>query len=194
MNDDAGQIDFYFAPEIEQALVATVWQHPECFELVKAELDFDVHILSPPLRKILQAIELVYGDVGYDLDWACVVDGVRELGALEEVGGLQGLNTVFTDNNRYPYGKCGFSEGAGPLVRFYIKCLKTYALNRQSDPSEQVPLFVGGKGWLKPNKNRRGDKSPHMTGPIVLQGINFSMSAWKQADGSFTLSLRPEDK
>jgi hypothetical protein len=185
---------FCFAPEIERSLVSILWQHPQFFELAARELDFAVHITSPPLRRILEALELVINEpgIGIDADWPCVVSAIRELCALEECGGLDGLNTVFTDGGFYPSGRHEFRHGAEDILREYIRALKVYAVNRQSLPEERPPAYTGGKGYLKPNKVRRNERSPAFTGMVRVRGVKYRISAWEQPETqSYSLSLVP---
>src|SRR5258708_22587339 len=93
----------FFAPEIERALVSTVWHHPEYLELVHRDLDLELHFHEPNLRIVLEMISLVFWEIG-GVDWATVVHAVREVDALELCCGRQGLNEVLTAGGYFPWG------------------------------------------------------------------------------------------
>jgi hypothetical protein len=179
---------FIFAPEIEQALIASAFQVPERIALIYRELDPALHITQPHLRYILDAVRLAYTELG-STDFASVIQVLREEGKLAECGGLEGVNSVL-DQYRY-----GFSspEAAEQIIAHYIEMLKTYALNRQQNPPPPVYRFTGGKGTLNLNKAKRSNFEPDYIGEARICGRPYRVGASPSEDGSF-LNFRFEPK
>ena len=109
-------------------------------------------------------ISVVYWEVG-DVDWASVVHALREINAIEQCGGLDGLNSIFTDGGYYPEGR----TDPEPFVREYIRLLSDYAIQRQADPTKAVFRLAGGRGKVRPNKLARRDTDPSDVGEATIR-------------------------
>jgi hypothetical protein len=107
-----------YSNEIERSLVSILWHHPQYVDFVLLNLDPELHFINPDLRIILEMIAVVWWELGA-VDWASVVQAVREVDIIEDVGGLQGLNDVFTDCGHYPEGY----PNPEPFVKEYIRLL-----------------------------------------------------------------------
>lgn len=177
MNDQPPP-SFFFAPEIEQALVAAAFQKPERIATIYRELDPAIHITQPHLRQILSAIDLAYRELG-STDFASLIQVLREEGQLQGCGGPQGVNSVL-ETYRY-----GFSspEAAPAIINHYIELLKSYALSRQSN--EPVYRFLRGNITCAPNKIKRNDKSSDFIGQGKVAGRTWSASAWIGPEGLY---------
>jgi hypothetical protein len=145
----------HWSHDVECAFIALLWHHPDYLILARRELDFSVHISIPAYRKILEAICIVHGEIG-EADWNCVLHCIREMGVLEEVGGIEGLSDAYTDRSHCYEGY------RNPEVFFneYIRLLKAYARVREVDPFKTVRRYTG-HGLLAKNKftSRPGDPS-----------------------------------
>jgi hypothetical protein len=183
----ARQASMTFAPEIETAAIALCWREPERLAIVKRELDPAVHFIQPALRYLLEAIDLAWRELG-TLDFACVIQVLRELGKLEEAGGLEGASDVWREGEFLdsPIWKAGQTE---KLLADYLELLKGYALSRQ-DCSAFHP-FTGGKVTLWLNKVRRWENDPDFIGEARVAGRRYVAKAWNSSDGEF-LNIRLE--
>jgi hypothetical protein len=179
--DHEQPMTLYFAPQVERSFVSTLWHAPQYLDLARHELDFELHISIPPYRKILQALIVVYGDLGLDLDWICVVQCILELGAMEECGGLPGLDEVFTDCGHYPEGR-SLPE---PTVGEYIRLLKLYAIARGADPYTPVKHYTRGRGFLQKNKLATTPAHPCVIGKIerCCCGKRCTIAGWPGEEG-----------
>jgi hypothetical protein len=93
-----------------------------------------------------------------------VVAAIRELGKLEECGGLPGLNHVYAAHEPTQYSEAILSD--------YSAKLRVYALHRDNPT---LPLcFTGGKGVLKPNKARRRGSDCDYVGEVICEGRRYS--------------------
>jgi hypothetical protein len=175
---------FVFALEIEVATVSTIWRQPErCAEFLRV-CDPLVHLTQPYLRIILEAVQIAYAELNA-ADWATIVEVVRELGQFEEVGGLDGLNTVYSATEITPVIDSIFAH--------YIQMLKTYAEHRQMDPPRPVHWFSGGKGNLYLNKAKRKPTDPDYLGSAKVRGQNYRVRGWLGEDRqSVNLALDPQ--
>ena len=176
----------YWAPEIETSMVALLWHHPEFVDFVHLELDVELHFLSPALRIVLEAISVVYWNIG-DADWSTVVHAIREMGAIDTCGGVQGLNDIFTDGGRYYDGR----TDPQPVVLEYMELLKAYGAQRQEDPTKIIPRFTGGKGRLWPNKTAKRATDPSDLGEAFIRGHRYKIRGWWESDG-LSMKFYPE--
>jgi hypothetical protein len=180
----------HWAAEIERSFTSTLWHHPEFLDLACRELDFTVHISISPYRKIIEALTIVFGDLGIDLDWTCVVHCVRELGAFDECGGLVGLNEIFTDCGHYPEGR----QHPEAVIGEYIRLLKEYAIARGVDPLATVRRYTRGRGYLQKNKLATKPTHPTVVGKIerCCCGRRCTIAGWPGEQDTLNLTLTPE--
>ncbi len=112
---------FFFAPEIEESMTSLCWRDPDLFEQFTQSHDFTVLIAQRHCQDIFKAMHLAYETMG-TLDWASVVQSCRELGSMDEVGGIDGLNRVYTMIDTTKYCHRVFDS--------YLSLLETYAEGR----------------------------------------------------------------
>ena len=188
---DADGYTFVFALEIEVATVSTIWLEPErCAEFLRV-CDPLVHLTQPHLRIILEAVQIAYAELNA-ADWATVVEVVRELGAFEEVGGLEGLNTVYSATEPSPNPV--FRERvSNPIFDHHIELLQEYARTRQMDPPRPVARFSGGRGTARINKASHRPANPEYLGDAIVRGIQYVVRVDVSSDGTF-LNFRLEPK
>ncbi len=188
---DASGSTFIWAPQIEVAVVSTIWHEPSrCAGFLRV-CDPLVHLTQPHLRIILEAISIAYAELNA-ADWATVVEVVRELGALEEVGGLDGLNTVYSATEPSP--SPDFRERVtDPIFAHHIELLQEYARARQMDPPRPVARFSGGRGTVRVNKASHRPANPEYIGDAIVRGIAYVVRVDVSSDGTF-LNFRLEPK
>jgi hypothetical protein len=151
-------------------------------------LDPDIHFLDPALRIVLEMLSVVYWQIGA-LDWASVIQALREVNEIEACGGLEGLNEIYTDGGHYPEGR--LPQFAEAFVREYIQLLYDYANQRESDPTKPVYRFTGGKGKLRLNKLARCDSDPSDVGEALICGRRYKILGW--CDGNeLVIKFYPE--
>jgi DnaB-like helicase N terminal domain len=175
---------FQFAPEIEQSLVSLCFYAPERIAELKRELDPQVHFTRPELRHILAAIELAYGELALS-DFATVIQTLRELGRLEDCGGVRAVNAIFEE---YRYGLSS-PQAQEEIFAHYIEMLKAYALGRQS--AQSVFRFNRGDITLLPNKLKRSPSSPDFIGEGKVAGRCYRAAEWINSAGH-SVSLVPK--
>jgi hypothetical protein len=180
----------FFAAEIELCTVSLLWHEPERCALFYRELDPAVHILQRHLRLIAEAIKLAYAELN-SADWATVIECIRELGYLEEVGKLEGLNAVY-EAMQYR----GSRENTDAIFSHYIECLKEYARARKSDPPRPVHMLTAGKLCMRENKNKRSSASPDSVGEGRIAGHPYQARGWRKtaSDGQpfYDITLDPK--
>ena len=177
----------HFAVQIERSLVSVLWHHPQFLDLARHELDFSVHISVPAYRKIIDALIIVYGELGLDLDFPCVTQCIVDMDALEECGGLLGLDQIFTDGGYYPEGR----HRPEPIIREYIRVVKEYAVARQVNPFTAVRHFTRGRGFLQRNKMATRPSHPSVIGRIerCCCGKRCLLTGWPGEEDVINLSL-----
>jgi hypothetical protein len=162
---------FVWAPEIEVATVSAIWHEPvHCAEFLRV-CDPAIHLTQPHLRIILEAIRLAYSELNAT-DWATVVEVVRELGQFDEVGGLEGLNAVYSaiELNPDPVFRQRVTD---PIFKYHVKLLQEYAKHREMDPPQPVTRFSGGRGKAWRNKVKRHANDPDHTGEAIVRGVRY---------------------
>lgn len=165
---------FEFAPEIEAQLVSICWHDPHRIPIALKELDPGIHITQPHLRHILEALAIAYSELGV-LDFACIVQILRELGQLAECGGLLGLNSV------YVLAEHGYRDQV--FFDHYLTMLKEYALHRKNLNRGPVNRFTDLKGTFYANKAKRFASDPDFVGEARGLGRPYSAQAWTALDG-----------
>jgi hypothetical protein len=182
---------FVYAPEIEAALVSTVWHQPEWLATVYRELDPAIHWSQPHLRWLLEAIDLAYRDLGC-VNFEVVIQVLRETGHLEDCGGLDGVNQIY---GLEEYGREDAVRN-GKIFRHYLEMLKTYAVHRSQVPPRPVYAFTSGSLVLHQNKVKTSQNSPEAIGEGKIAGRSYRTSMWIQTDEHgqkiFKVSLMPE--
>jgi hypothetical protein len=180
---------FYFAPEIEEALVSFAWHEPERLASVYRELDPALHITQPHLRWLLEAIDLTYRDLGC-VNFEVVIQALRETGHLEDCGGLDGASHVY---GLEEFGRDD-AERNQKIFKHYLSMLKTYAVHRAGDP-HSVTRFTNGELYLSVNKTKTKDSDPDLVGHGNVAGRSYKAAAWvttnPQASDSVRVSLLP---
>jgi hypothetical protein len=182
----------FWSAQIECSFVSTLWHHPNLLGLARHELDFESHITIRAYRKILQAISVVYGDLGANLDFPTVVQCITEdMHAFEECGGLLGLDQVFTDGTYYPEGRLR----PEPIIREYIRLLREYAIARGTDPLQAIKHYTRGRGHLQRNKLATKPTHPSVVGKIerCCCGRRCLISGWPAGErDTLNLTFTPE--
>lgn len=157
------------APEIEQALVAGLWHQPHRLAETLRWLSPEDHLTQPYLRLVLSAITRCYSDLG-DVDFATVTQCLRELGQLEECGGLSGLDALYE------------ARWYAPVFELYGAFIRVAALRRTDQPRLPPAFFRGGSGVLTINKIRRSESSPQWIGTARVAGKAYSLRAYPAGD------------
>jgi hypothetical protein len=150
------------APEIELALVAGLWHEPFRLAPTLRWLDLDAHLSQPYLRLVTHALARCYSELGA-ADFATVVTCLRQLGQLDECGGVQSLDAIYE------------ARWYAPLFDLYGQFLRSTALRRQGELQALPPFFSGGIGRLTLNKV---GQSPHYIGSARIAGHSYRISGW----------------
>jgi hypothetical protein len=182
---------FIYAPEIEAALVSTVWHQPEWLATVYRELDPTVHLSQPHIGYLLAAIDLAYRDLGC-VNFEVVIQVLRETGHLEDCGDLEGANQIY---GLEEYGREDAVRNE-KIFRHYLEMLKTYAVHRDQVPPRPVYAFTGGWLALHPNKVKTFQHGPEALGEGKIAGRAYRASMWIESDEHgqkiFKVSLTPK--
>jgi hypothetical protein len=189
--DERSTSTLFFAPEIESGLIGLVWREPDRLGTLKRELDPALHFLQPHCRWLLEAIDLAYRELG-TADFACVIQVLRELSRLEDVGGLEGANEIYK-MAEFVDSPAWNQKLSDRLFTHHLESLKTYAINRQEQPPRSTYLFRSGKATLVPNKVKRSQNSADFIGEAWICGRWYVVGASLALDGSF-LNFRFEPK
>lgn len=187
--EDERPTTMHYVDEYERATASLLWHHPELLPLLQHELHLESHVANPIYRKVIEAIALVYGEIG-EADWPCVLHAIREMGAFEECGGLEGLNAIFTNDSRYAEGR----REPELFLRDYIRVLKEYALARKTDPYATVRRYTSGYGFLQRNKLATRPQHPSSIGQVRCPhcGRTAKVAGWEAGEGKLNLKLEPE--
>jgi hypothetical protein len=168
------------APEIETALVAGLWHEPFRLAPTLRWLDLDAHLSQPYLRLVVGALARCYSELGA-VDFASVVECLRQLGQLDECGGVQTLDTLYE------------ARWYAPLFDLYGDFLRAAALRRGDDQKAPVPFFSGGNGLLVVNKIRQSERSPFWVGSAWVAGKKYSLKAWpRKGEQSVDIKFTPQ--
>lgn len=179
-----------YAPEIECALVSTLWHRPELCAHFLRRCDPLLHIFQPHLRIVVEAINTSWGELNTS-DFATVVELVRASGAFEECGALEGLNSLYSLRSRSLCRACDTLQGQERIFDYYCSLLSQYARRRALPPPiRPVYGLAGGRGTLYPNKAKRAKWDADFTGSVRLAGKLYSAALWTQPD-FFNIKLEP---
>jgi hypothetical protein len=177
-----------YSPQVEQTFVHLLWHHPQYIDLAFRDIDPEIHILTPPLRVVLQMVAIVWWNLGA-VDWTSVVHALKEINYLHDVGGLHGLNGIFTDEGRYPEG-C--PTDPAPFIQEYIGLLRDYEEQRVTFPGKSIYRFTGGRGRLQINTHARRDTHPAYVGRAFIAGRRYLIAGWNNGQQELGLSFEPE--
>jgi hypothetical protein len=166
--------------EVERSVVSICWHYPEYLGVVQQKLNPKTHFTVPAYRIVLEALQLQNEKCGA-ADWAGVLEVVCELGGLEECGGLEGLNDIFTDHNRNPEGPR--ADLAEPILSDHVRFLKEAAIQRGVDPTQPVRHYTSGRGFLQKNKAATKPTHPTAVGEAYVLGHKFKLLGWPAGDG-----------
>jgi hypothetical protein len=178
-----------WALEQERSVASIIWHYPEYLGLVQRELDPQIHFTIPAYRLVLEGIALVDQKCA-TADWASVLQCICEIpGAFEECGGLQGLNAIFTDDNHYPEGPR--ADLVERILLDRIRFLKEAAVVRGVDPSQPVPHYTTGRGFLQKNKLATRPTHPVATGDARCAwcGRPNALAGWPEGEERLALKL-----
>lgn len=182
---------FYFAPEIEAAIVSVCWHEPDRLATVYRELDPAVHFTQSHCRWLLEAVDLAYRDLGC-VNFETVIQVLRETGHLEDCGGLEGANQVY---GLEEYGRDDPVRNE-KIFRHYLEMLKTYAVHRSQVPPRPVYAFTAGWLVLHPNKAKISQGGPDALGEGKIAARSYNASMWVESDEHgqkiFKVSLTPK--
>lgn len=161
-------LDLYYSPEVEEALVTLCWHKPELLPRVLRQINPSVHIMQEHLRFILEAVQLSQ-DLLNATDFATVVQALKEDGRFEACGELVGLDAIYSRNWGYE-----------SLLDYYIELLKLYATKRERrDPTPPV-IFSGGKGTIHfKEKSDPLSKESDGDGLALIRGRKYRIVVWK---------------
>lgn len=167
---------FYFSPEIEDSLLSLLWHKPERMSDFLKECDPRVHLLQVHCQIMTEAINLTYADHG-NATWANVVQTVREMGRMDEMGGLEGLNRIYSIHEP--------TEHSNMFIDDYIKSLKEYANNRHQATPLETFISTGGIGTLDRNKCKTKVWQPDYIGEMRVRGFKYLASLEVCKGGEF---------
>lgn len=171
-------LDLYYSPEVEEALVTLCWHKPQLLPYVLRQIAPQVHIMQDHLRFILEAVQLSQDLLG-ETTFETVVQALREDNHFEACGELIGLNAI--------YGRSWDSaiDGANAqkILDYYIELLKRYATKREQRDPTKIVIFSGGKGTLELNKAKANPKAPDYVGTALIRGRKYRRVGWISADG-----------
>ena len=184
-----GQIQSTWEPEIERAIVFAAWRHPEFIDLILVSIDPDLHFLDKTCRVLFEIICTVWWESGAT-DFALVLKAINEIEFLEDCGGIEGLNDIFTYDGKYPEG---FGKFAQASISEYVRLLDYYRQQRDDDPSERVIRYTGGKGRLWLNRSTKNDNSPSHFGEALIRGSRYRIACWPAGD-QIELKFTPEGR
>ncbi len=170
-----------YAPEIEAAMLGILWREPERLAVIKRELDPAVHFVQPALRWILEAMDLAYRELG-TVDFASVIQVLRELGKLEEAGGLEGANEIWAEGDFLDSPVWQVTNKTQVLFDHYLGMLKSYAQSRQS--CSTFHPFTSGKFQIFNNKLKCDLRDPDVIGQGRIAGRNYELKGWTRLTDS----------
>jgi hypothetical protein len=178
---------FTYAPEIETNTVSILWHEPDRLADFLRLVDPQTHFVQPHLRIILEAINIAWGELA-SADFATVAQVIRELGKMEECGGLEGLNQVYSAGE--PIRATNAEDAAilrkqvDVILADYVRMLQAYAENRAIDPARPIYPLTGGRGRAIRNKLKRFSGQPDFIGEATIAGKKYKMRLDVSADGN----------
>jgi hypothetical protein len=156
---------FTFCAEIEESLVSVLWHKPDQMATFLQQCNPAVHLSQPHCQMLTEAINLSYSDHG-NATWANVLQTIREMGRLEDCGGKDGLNRIYSDQE--------YTEFNPAILKDYIRSVKQYALNRGETPPKGTLLFTGGRGVATLQSSQRSGMDVY-SGPAMIRGFRYQM-------------------
>ena len=160
-------LQLYYAPEVEEALVTLLWHRPDFIPWTCRTLNPGFHISSPALRHLLGAILICYSEMGVT-DWATVVDCLRDQKLLAECGGLLELDRLYSH------------PGYEALLDYYVRLLQEYATHRKAFPGIPPSHWAGGSATLLPNHAKRKETDPDFIAATRIGGKVFTICGWSE--------------
>jgi hypothetical protein len=162
----------YAPEEIEAEIVSECWHAPERIAELRRAINPETHLLSPHLRRILEAIEHCYAQLG-EVSFPTVVQALRETGCIEHAGGLDGVNEI--------YKIAAYDRDEERCTRIFtheVAMLKTYAQNREQSPPSAPDFFTRGQVVLRWNKLKKNPSQPDATGEGSIASRHYRAAAW----------------
>jgi hypothetical protein len=169
MSDDS-PMTFVYAPEIEDQTIAILWHQPDRLPGFLRSFDPAVHFAQPHARIILEALNIARGESGF-VDWPIGVEVLREMGKLDQCGGLEGLNRIYS---MYTPG-APFTDD---IFAEYLRLLSLYATHRATEPGAPFYLFTGGRATLCLNKAKGLPNQPDYIGKGKIRGQSYRLRGW----------------
>lgn len=167
---------FLFSPEIEDSLLSLLWHKPERMEDFLKQCDPRTHLLQLHCQILTEAIQLTYAH-HENATWANTVQTVREMGRIDEFGGLDGLNRIYSIHEP--------TEFSNQFIDDYIRSIKEYANNRAQVPPQGTCLSTGGIGTLDRNKCKKYEWQPDFVGEMRVRGFRYQTSMEVSKTGDF---------
>lgn len=164
---------FTFCEEIEESLVSVLWHKPEHMTTFLQQCNPAFHLSQPHCQMLTEAINLSYSDHG-NATWANVLQTIREMGRLEDCGGKDGLNRIYSLHE--------VTEHTDVILKDYIKSVKQYAINRAETPPKGTLLFTGGRG-VATLQQRQTNGFDTYSGPAMIRGFRYQMQIQVPPDG-----------
>jgi hypothetical protein len=133
----------------------------------------------------MDALRTVYGEKGA-ATWEDMVTCVREYRQLDNVGGKDALNRIYSlhPTTGLPDPKTEELR-TDQILKGHIYSLKTYAEARDFTPARSMYQFIGGRGTAYPNKAKRKGLRADYTGSARIRGSIYQMHMDVAPGGQF---------
>lgn len=180
---------FIFAPETEESAVAILWHQPKRMAGFLRDFDSAVVLSQPHLQHLVDAINLAYGDLG-ETTFAVIVQTLRELGHLEDCGGVQSLDAIYRVGERdlarfTDEAPAKANERTDRLFTYYCDLLREYAEHRQTEQPKPVYRFAGGRGTVHLLKDAARGLQSRYSGDCVVRGSLYRTDVQVGPGGEF---------
>jgi hypothetical protein len=130
---------FLFAPEIEEATVSMCWRDPVLFEQLWLRGNPEEFFGQRHCLEIMRAMKQCHEVVGA-LDFAMVVQCVRDRGMLEECGGVGELDRIYKMAEFTPYTERVFYHHLERLDEYVRLRNGTLKHSRVLEPARRMAL------------------------------------------------------